>query len=240
MPCLKPYVEPMVFLPGWGFNGRVWSTVARHFDGARLLDLPCLPQINVTAVVAALSDHIPDQSVIVAWSLGGLIATELCYRLPHKCSKLILVSTTPKFSAANDWLGIDDEMVKAMRQRLKHDASGMMRHFFRLVQFPNRALNVRNYLNQYQWNIDLYNGWLSRYLALLFAADLRHDYSGISQPLLHVLGQADAVVKADSHALKKLNRHAVIESIEGSGHVPFITHHDTFMAIIKRFLNSDR
>ncbi|MCP4474705.1 MAG: alpha/beta fold hydrolase [Gammaproteobacteria bacterium] len=239
MPDLTHQIEPIVFLPGWGFNGRVWSNVAGCFSGARLLDLPCLPRVNLTATVNYLSEHIPDQSVVVSWSLGGLIATELCYRFPEKCSKLILVSTTPKFSASADWLGIGNPIVRELHRRLNGNADKMMDYFFRLVQFPDRDIEVKNYLSHYQLNIKLYNKWLRSYLALLFASDVRHRYSEIKQPLLHILGQKDAVVKTDIAELRKLNSSAVIEVIEGAGHVPFVTHHEVFMTMIKRFLNRD-
>ncbi len=239
MSNLTRQIEPIVFLPGWGFNSRVWSNVAGGFSGARLLDLPCLPRVNLTETVNYLSEHIPDQSVVVSWSLGGLIATELCHRFPEKCSKLILVSTTPKFSAAPNWLGIGNPIARELTRRLNGNAEKMMDYFFRLVQFPDRDIEVRNYLSDYQLNSKLYNKWLRSYLALLFASDVRDRYREIEQPILHILGQKDAVVKTDIAELKKLNSNAVIEIIEGAGHVPFVTHHEIFMAMIKRFLNND-
>ena len=114
-------IRNIVFLHGWGLNSKVWVDFIERFQNAE-------PTINVhlidiagygsQAKFASSSDlsqlsadclsRAPEQAFWVGWSLGGMIALKAALAENHvvkpRIQGLQLISTTPRFAKASDWL----------------------------------------------------------------------------------------------------------------------------------------
>ncbi len=111
----------LVLLHGWGLNQAVWQQIIPFFsDDYQLLtlDLPGFGHqqhhptpYTLTAVVAQLAQQIPPQSLVLGWSLGGLIATQLALDFPDKIKALALVASSPCFLAKTDWPGMESKVL---------------------------------------------------------------------------------------------------------------------------------
>lgn len=102
----KPY---LVFIPGWGADKRCWQKLAPHFEDAfqiQFLELPFAHERAVNglqAEIELLAESIPFNSVIVAWSLGGMLATQIAKQYPERVQRLVLIATNTRFVATESW-----------------------------------------------------------------------------------------------------------------------------------------
>ena len=103
---------PLILLMGFGADGTVWekhvAVYEKHFRcividnrGVGNSDQPAGPYTTqmMAEDTVAVMDHAGIQTAMVAGiSMGGAIAQELAIRNPSRVSKLLLVSTWPKFN----------------------------------------------------------------------------------------------------------------------------------------------
>jgi len=111
MPSPKPV---LALLHGWGMNGRMFDALAdllaADFE-VRALDLPghggraALAVNTLQAWADDLAQQLPDSATLLGWSLGGQVAMRAALDHPHKIGRLILLASTPRFVATDDWPG---------------------------------------------------------------------------------------------------------------------------------------
>ena len=72
---------------------------------------------------------------------------------------------------------------------------------------------------------------------MLINADLRSIYQQINIPILHILGELDSIIPCSvAKQLKILNLNTNIKTINAAGHIPFITHSETFINHLTDFI----
>uniref|UniRef100_A0A1A9UKI9 AB hydrolase-1 domain-containing protein n=1 Tax=Glossina austeni TaxID=7395 RepID=A0A1A9UKI9_GLOAU len=57
-------------------------------------------------IIDIISHHLPNKSILVGWSLGGLIASQIAIQHPKKFYGLIIISSSPYFCEEKNWPGI--------------------------------------------------------------------------------------------------------------------------------------
>ena len=106
----------LVLLHGWGLNLRVWDGLTRELAKSfRVIavDLPGhgrspwnskarTPAEQAWQVHATLASR-SDRYSLLGWSMGGQIAIDLAAAMPGSVERLVLVATTPRFAASEDW-----------------------------------------------------------------------------------------------------------------------------------------
>src|SRR5689334_1538747 len=88
----KEAIKKIAFLPGFGFKASIWENIAKEFtkDQCILIDLP--DKTSYSAIIEQINNQLPDHCILVAWSLGGLLAIDLCLMFPEKFQKLVMVT----------------------------------------------------------------------------------------------------------------------------------------------------
>ena len=136
----------LVLLHGWGLNVRVWDGLVEELrDRFRLIavDLPGHGKSpwtpgRITPAEQAWLLHstlapISNRYSLLGWSLGGQIALDLAAAMPAQIDKLVLVATTPRFTAAPDWpYGMKLEVITKMATQLREDYQQTVRDFLDL------------------------------------------------------------------------------------------------------------
>lgn len=238
--------RPLVLLHGWGMNSQVWEPVLPELGKrARVIciDLPghgnnhdkSMGSLDNT--VAQLADHIPQDAIIMGWSLGGMIAQGLAHALPGRLSGLIQIASTPKFVADAHWQhGLSHDVLATFANNLQTDYQGTVKRFFALqflgLKTDARAVNaLRERIMQQPATIQA----LEEGLHILATADFtRHP---IKQPALWMLGRLDKLIPASlADALPKMG-YKHIALLPNAAHVPFVTHPELFMEHIAAFLD---
>jgi pimeloyl-[acyl-carrier protein] methyl ester esterase len=148
----------LVLLHGWSMSSAVFAEVIEELAANFRLLAPDLRGHGASDPGAgyAFADFAVDlaewiqaldlrEVVLVGWSLGGQVALELCPLIREQLRRLILVSTTPRFTAAADWAaGLPDLQVRAMARDLKRNYLKTMGDFFAL-QFAGEEMPRERY-----------------------------------------------------------------------------------------------
>lgn len=239
--------KPLVLLHGWGMNSHVWQpllpSLAQHAQ-VICIDLPGhganshLPLGTLAEAVAQLAPHIPQDAIVMGWSLGGLIAQGLAHALPDRIAALILIASTPKFVAEGDWAhGVSPDLLALFGRSLQTDYLGTVKRFFAL-QFLSTKTDTRvvNALRERIMEHPASITGLEQGLTILQTADF--SQTPVTQPALWMLGKLDKLIPASlADALPQMGyRHIAV--LGSAAHVPFVTHPALFMEHIEAFLDT--
>ena len=241
---------PLAMLHGWGMHGGVWgdavAQLAQSFT-VHTVDLPgcgrspALATTNLDTLVCALSEHFGKPVSVCGWSLGGQVALHWALREPATINKLIVVASTPCFSAREDWpCGMPREVLEKFAAELEQDHAATLRRFI--------ALQLRGSENERallaQMRAQLFSrgepdrAALRAGLAILRDVDQRAELAAIRQPTLVIAGQRDKLTPPGaSNYLAHAMPNARLVEIAGAAHVPFLSHPDFFVEHVKSFLN---
>lgn len=103
----------LVLLHGWGSSSKIWQSCVNELSQKRQIYCVDLPghgenyalewDGSVDQALEQLAAVLPERCSIVGWSLGGLIAQMYADRFPQRVQSLMLIASTPKFVASEDW-----------------------------------------------------------------------------------------------------------------------------------------
>ncbi|MCK5716768.1 MAG: pimeloyl-ACP methyl ester esterase BioH [Thiomargarita sp.] len=240
---------PIILLHGWGFNGDIWDDMAKRLAQnwhVYQVDLPghgrstpCdVVMSNLTQLTQHLAQHLPKEAVWIGWSMGGLLAMAMARWHPTFVRALILVSTSPRFTTAENWPhAITPSVLQQFSQQLQTDIRGTLQRFLTL-QVSNRA--QLRLLKTFLKNTTLPHATaLTSGLQLLQNVDLRAEVAQIQCPSLLCLGGRDTLVpNGIAQSCKDCWPQLHTVCIKPAAHVPFLSHPDIFMRILEDFLGT--
>ncbi|MCL5669338.1 MAG: alpha/beta fold hydrolase [Gammaproteobacteria bacterium] len=262
----------VVLLHGWGLNSAVWQDTAQKLTRefrVTVLDLPGHGRSSHTGpchtdsyglpqLAQELVQHAPPQAVWVGWSLGGMAALHIAAHYPQRVKKLVLVASTPKFSASPGWAhGIEPEELAQFAEELRADYRKAIQRFLALQlrgsdvqgrtnvaggRTPGATEHASVWLRQLRDLVFRYGepqlNALHAGLAILRDADLRPMLAGVSQPALLIAGARDtlAPLPAQEYMAAHLKR-GELRIIPGAAHAPFLTHSQEFQRALRALLH---
>ena len=198
----------LTLLHGWGMNARVFDALAgllaKDFE-VHTLNLPghggraALPDNTLASWANDLAQQLPDHTTLLGWSLGGQVAMRAALDCPHKISRLILLSSTPRFVAADDWAhGMAAADLEAFGAALRADPQATL---LRFLSLQTRGMaDQKSLLQQLRMSLQRLpqadEMALSSGLAMLRDTDLRTELSRLEQPTLVLHGAADTLTPA--------------------------------------------
>lgn len=243
----------LVLLHGWGLNVRVWDGLVEELrDRFRMIavDLPghgrspWSPGRNTPAEQAWLLHStltpISNRYSLLGWSLGGQIALDLAAAMPAQIAKLVLVATTPRFTAAPDWpYGMKADAIAKMATQLREDYQQTVRDFLDLQ--VRGSLEGASVIEQLRKALFVHGEAkpeaLETGLVTLATSDLRPTLPHVRTPTLVIAGQNDRITAPGaSRALAEALPDARYVEMRRAAHTPFLSHRKEFATILERFL----
>ena len=164
---------------------------------------------NLDDYVEYVASKIHRPALVIGWSLGGLVAMRLAERYPDKVSRLLLVSSSPRFVQAPDWAcAVDAEVFDQFASMLQKDVTATIRRFLALqVRGTSASMKTVKQLQQALSDrgtptiATMMNG-----LNILSSSDLRTSLNKIRVPVNWLLGDRDAIVPVElAPVLQALN-----------------------------------
>lgn len=244
--------QDLVLLHGWGMNsGAFYEFLPYLTDSFRVttIDLPgfgenadCLPdQYTLESLVDIINQALPEQPLVAGWSLGGLVAQQLCLTHSERIRGLITIASTPCFIAKPGWVGIAPDLLQGFEQQLEQDYAKTLDRFLaiqamgsetarqdiktirkRIAQLPVPAITA-----------------LQAGLGLLSSVDLRDSIGRIKQPTLRLYGRLDSLVPTSGiDRIHELQPNADTVVVPHASHAPFISHPQQTADIITHFANN--
>jgi pimeloyl-[acyl-carrier protein] methyl ester esterase len=236
----------LVLLHGWGAHGGVWGEVierlAQHFR-VHVVDLPGHGRSppGAQGALRGLADHLasvfPRAVGVAGWSLGGQVAIEWALAAPGHVRGLALLASTPCFVERTDWAhGMQAEIFDAFAQELERDGPATLARFAALqvlgsAHAQSTRATLRRWLSQARAPApaDLAEG-----LQLLRATDLRARLGAVQAKCVVIHGTQDRIAPLAAGAfLAAALPCARFEAVDGAGHVPFLSHPETCVQIIR-------
>lgn len=230
---------PLVLLHGWGFDSGIWTDLAERLARSRrvhLVDLPghgysrhrALGSLN--ALVDEVARAIPDDAIVVGWSMGGLVAQRLARRHPGKVRALAVMAGTPCFVARKGWShGMSPSTLEGFADDLRRDAPVTLSTFVRLnalggdkareaIRALTRGLNERGGPSA---------SALGAGLDLLRTTDLRRDAAHLAVRALVIHGVRDRIVPIEAGRwLARSMPNAELVELPTAAHLPFFSDRD--------------
>lgn len=224
--------ESLCFLHGWGFNQRVWAGFVERFRPEWNVKIPTLPGYDGAAPCAlglddvsrALLTEVPDDSILIGWSLGGMIGIRIASMKPVR--KLILLTGSPCFVKKDDWpCGTTAELVERLKVRIVDNPDRALQEFALLSsKGDGRPRATYQVLAGLQKANRAHTGALLDGLDMLLHADLRAELSALKCTVGAILATNDRLLPvAAGAAMQSLRSGLELEVIEGAGHAPFIS-----------------
>lgn len=242
--------NPLVFLHGWGLNHQVWSQLVLALPAELAIHTPDLPgfglspcpvSYDIDSVLAQLAEQIPDQSTVIGWSLGGLLAIALASRYPDKVKKLGLIASSPCFMAKENWPGMESRVMLQFAGQLQQDLALTVERFLAIQAMgSSTARQDIKLLKQAVLSLALPSSVaLQGGLDLLATLDLRQEFASLRQPVFAILGRLDSLVPvAIAPLLQNLRPAAHIEILPKASHAPFISHQQEFISLLQPHLSA--
>lgn len=248
MPSSRPAIG---LVHGWGMNARVFDALATRLAAdceVHALDLPGhggrpegeAPSLESWA--CDVLDRLPARCTLLGWSLGGQVALRAALDHPARIERLVLLSTTPRFVASDDWphgLALDD--LQAFGADLLRDPRATLLRFLSLqtrgAADPQRLLAQLRAAVAEAPAVDRRS--LEAGLDLLAGNDLRGAARRITQPTLVLHGALDTLTPAGAGAWLAATVPDARQAVYArAAHAPHLSHVDEVAADIRRFLHA--
>jgi pimeloyl-ACP methyl ester carboxylesterase len=230
-------MKTLVFLHGWGTTGGIWRRQVEAFSSPGItVFIPTLPAWEASWMVGYLQTLPLAETVLIGWSLGGMLLLEALSQLTVSPAGLVLVATPISFCERPDHPhGQPRVVVRALRRTVRQDPCPG------LADFAGRclALGETNFreeiLEDFQPRKN--GGDLAAGLDYLINTDLRPQLPGVPAGALIIQGDQDAIVPPEqSEILHRYLKEARLVRIPGAGHAPFLTRAEEFNEIMKGFM----
>lgn len=221
--------ESLVLLHGWGCDSRSWQPLLSDLQtlgNIIAIDLPgfgqskILHEFEIETVLALLEHHLPENTTLIGWSLGGMLAVALAARAPQKIARIITLAANGKFVVEDNYpaampLAVNNKF----NQDFASDPERTLKLFSGLLaQGDNNERSLLKSLRTSSLDLQPNHNWREA-LTLLAQLDNRATFARLTQPGLHIFGAADALVPAAAvSALKALNKHQQLKILPGAAH----------------------
>lgn len=245
----------LVLLHGWGLNLRIWDGLASSLAGelqVLRIDLPGHGRSpwpfdagggTLERQAELIAAALPPRCTLLGWSLGGQLALRIARACPQQIERLVLVATTPRFVAGEDWPnGVAPAVLEDFAARLAQDTEGTVADFLELqlrgsagAGHEHAALRAALLAHGRADPAALDSG-----LSILRTADLRAELGAVGQPALVLAGQYDRLTPpAASRALALALPRGRYHELRRGAHAPFLSHAAEVVGQLRDFLAAE-
>ncbi|MDA7578924.1 alpha/beta fold hydrolase [bacterium] len=214
----------LVLLHGWAFNSDIFLNLINKYKNnycITVIDLPGhgrSPNIDgdLESWCKEIIKLIPEKSILLGWSLGGLLSTFIANQI--KVNELILVATSPCLVNKNNWkFGIESQVFNQFVNNLKSDSTKTLKRFVSLQSNDKAQIYA---LHQSIQKYPASQSALDIGLEIILNSDLRDNYKNISIPKKSILGSLDTLVPVKIQDWYNANDSKT--HVLRSGHLPFL------------------
>ncbi|MFA6849655.1 MAG: alpha/beta fold hydrolase [Selenomonadaceae bacterium] len=214
------------YIHGWAMNQKIWPQALRTKE-SYFYNCSQYPDEHHLADVFNKVWKIHKKKItVVGWSLGGMLAMQLAELYPDKIERLLLIASTPRFTACKDYSGgISPGIVKNLLRKVSRNKNKAQKDFYELMFSENEKDTKKKFmltLDLTFFNIE--ESILKKGLEYLLMKDLRRNLAQIAVPTEIIHGSKDSICLPEAAIyMKEHIPFAKLIYIENAGHIPFIT-----------------
>lgn len=226
----------LVLIHGWAADSRIWEAQRTAWAGRAAVWAPDLPGWEAGWLMEQLQALDPAQTILMGWSLGGMLALEAAAG-GYQPRALITLAACASFCRRPDFgLGVAPAVVRGMRQRLRTEAEQVVQEFHQQLLAPREA----GYQEELQQLLPRNQKpeWLAQGLDYLRTRDLRSLLPRVVAPeVVLVQGERDRIVNAaQAYFLREQLPRARLVLLPGAGHAPMVSCRRQLDEILAEFL----
>lgn len=184
---------PITLLHGWGVDERCWDDWVPQLQTLGPVHVISLDYegADVDRLCQQIQSVMMPFSVLVGWSLGGMLAAKVAARFPDQVAGLITLAANQQFVAGDQWPhAMAQETFDHFYRAMKHTPEKTLKRFMGLVvQGDEHTRDQRRYLRTTKSLTSILTG-----LDILCACDNQQDYAAIRCPVLQCFGAHDQLV----------------------------------------------
>lgn len=251
--------QQILFIHGWGMNSGVWTDIAEYLEQLypqqliRSVDLPGYGQssgydlnelggLYSSETLAQSLEPLLEgkQTTIIAWSMGGLVAIQMLANKRSLISKLVLVSSTPRFVQSEDWPhAVQAHIFEQFSRSLIKDHQATLRRFLAIQAMGSRTArdDIKTLQSQLLRHGEPDEKALEYGLQILLKEDRRQQLKAILDvPVYLIAGKQDTLAKYQGQKELSKQDNVSLYTIQSAGHAPFISHPEEFKKILKKVI----
>jgi len=229
-------------------NAHMFDTLAELLAAdfeVRALNLPghggrdALPHNTLQGWADDLAQQLPQQAMLLGWSLGAQVAMRAALDHPRKIARLIVLASTPRFVRSEDWQhGMEESDLQEFGAALIADPQATL---LRFLSLQTRGMQgQKTFLQQLRQMLQAapqaHAEALTSGLAILRHTDLRAELPHLTQPTLVLHGASDTLTPPAAGAwLASALPHAQFTGFARAAHAPHLSHAQEVAAEIGRF-----
>jgi pimeloyl-[acyl-carrier protein] methyl ester esterase len=234
-----------VLLHGWGVSKTVLQGLEEQLKIFNEITAPCLYEIaddtkdkSLESIAGRIEEKIKTDSIIIAWSLGGLVATYLA-SISNKIKAIIYIASPPCFINRNNWNNvIEQKAITDLQNNLDKNTESTLNYFAGLIAHGDISVKETNKFIRNNIADKKYKETLSSMLNEMQLIDLRKEFSKINIPVQIILGENDSLINSKIKSeVKKIKPNTQCAIINKCGHAPFISKQQETIKIIDEFIN---
>tara|TARA_B000000475_G_scaffold184537_1_gene148768 strand:+ start:833 stop:1534 length:702 start_codon:yes stop_codon:yes gene_type:complete len=216
--------QDLVLLHGWAFNSDIFQSLVDMYSSyyrVTVIDLPGHGRSSdINGNIDSWSDEIikliPEQSILVGWSLGGLLSIRIANKISLK--KLILIAASPCLVSKDNWnYGIKNEVFDQFVLNLKNDSTKALMRF---VSLQSKKKSQVQELHKAIQRFPASRSALKYGLNIILDSDLQDEYKKITIPKTVILGSLDSLIPISIKNWYEKNGTQIYEL--HCGHLPFL------------------
>lgn len=239
----------LVMLHGWGLHGGLFAPVLNGLAQRHTVHVVDLPghgrsrdpgPAGLDEWADRVSALVPEGATWLGWSLGGMVALHAALRDASSVSGLVLVSTTPRFTVADDWPhGQNPSALDSLATGLREDFRQTVDDFLTLQSLGDGDARAR--VRQLRAAVFQHgepdSQALQAGLDMLRVADLRGPMAGLSTPALIIAGRRDRLTPpAAAQWMAATLPQAQLRVYRRAAHTPFLADPARFVTDVEEFI----
>lgn len=243
---------PLVLIHGWASSSKVWQPLVEKLNLKRdlwLIDLPAcgdnefFDDFGEEDLLTELARSLPDQCILLGWSLGGMLATKLAVDYPDKVHALITLAANRYFVENSRWpWAMKESTFQTFYKHFLHNPESAFKRFIALQALgdANKKALMRSFEQLSLSPIKKQNGNWTRLLNILSTLDNSESTGKLSCPGLHFFAANDALVpsEAASHIYSNSPGQNV-EVLSDCGHALHLSRPEVIARKINNFIEKD-
>jgi pimeloyl-[acyl-carrier protein] methyl ester esterase len=227
-------------LSGWGFSSEILKPFVKalesRFDNRNIKLLETANNFylnNIKSTANYISNFIHEDTIVIGWSLGGLLARAISYYFPEKIKGCVTLCSSPCFIAKDDFPGVDPEFFSGFYHKLSDSGIDQLKKeflFLCAMGGPSPKQWIKSISPYFMSSQDFY--LLHKRGLDLLSTDFRQETEKITTPSLHIIGEHDQLVPLANQACFQQSSTRLVEQ---AGHLLPLTHTDACLELISEY-----
>ncbi|TNC81664.1 MAG: hypothetical protein C9356_07325 [Oleiphilus sp.] len=217
----------LLFLNGWSMPDGIWHDVLCHLQGFESVKVQGVTRNwDLSEWMQCLDKQVTRDTVLMGWSLGGMLAMHYAATCARQFSGLISLMANPVFVRREDWAsGMETKMFEQFSAEL---ANGTGQDWLRTFSFlltqgmASQRRLLRDLGRVYHKQSVPEHQVLCSSLAMLGQMDSRAELAAIDVPSAFIYGACDRLVPFEPGLNGLLPEQAEVHILSELGHCPFL------------------